>query len=112
MRLAEVLSLAAPGAAGLAGDIEIGGIAVDSRTVRRGDLFVALRGTNADGHDFLPAAARAGAAAALVERETPPSSLAVVPVPSTVAALPKVALAFHGDPSARLRVTGVTGTNG
>jgi UDP-N-acetylmuramoyl-L-alanyl-D-glutamate--2,6-diaminopimelate ligase len=112
VRLADVLSLAAPGAAGIAGDIEIGGIAVDSRSVRRGDLFVALRGTSADGHDFLPAAARAGAAAALVERELPPSPLAVVLVPSTAAALPKVALTFHGDPSARLRVTGVTGTNG
>jgi UDP-N-acetylmuramoyl-L-alanyl-D-glutamate--2,6-diaminopimelate ligase len=112
VKLAGVLSLAAPGAAGPAGDIEIGGIAVDSRDVRPGDLFVALRGTKADGHDFLGAAARAGAAAALVERDAPPLPIPVVRVPSTGAALPKVAVALHGDPSARLRVTGVTGTNG
>lgn len=112
MRLSGILSSAAPGASGPAGDIEIGGIAVDSREVRPGDLFVALRGTQADGHDFLQNAARAGAAAALVERDVPLPPLPVIRVPSTVAALAKVALALYGDPSSRMRVTGVTGTNG
>ena len=54
------------------GSIEIGGLAVDSRKVRRGDLFVALKGERADGHAFLAQAGRAGAAAALVERGASP----------------------------------------
>jgi len=112
VRLAGLLSATAPGASGPLGGIEIGGIAVDSRETRPGDLFVALPGTRADGHDFLSAAARAGAAAALVERDVPSPPLPVVRVPSTAAALPRVAVAFYGDPSAKLRVTGVTGTNG
>ena len=85
---------------------------MDSRAVRPGDLFVALSGTRADGHDFLEAAARAGAAAALVERDVPSAPLPSFRVPSTFEALRKAAVAFHGDPSARLRVTGITGTNG
>jgi UDP-N-acetylmuramoyl-L-alanyl-D-glutamate--2,6-diaminopimelate ligase len=94
------------------GNIEIGGIAVDSRKVRQGDLFVALRGERTDGHEFLPQAARAGAAAALVEREIPSLPLPAVRVPSTAAALPAAAARFYGDPTAKLAVVGVTGTNG
>ena len=112
MRLSGLLSAVSPGASGPLGGIEIGGIAVDSREVRPGDLFVALPGIRADGHAFLSAAAQAGAAAALVDREVPSPPLPVVRVPSTASALPKVAVAFYGDPSAKLRVTGVTGTNG
>ncbi len=99
-------------AAGALGEIEIKGIRVDSRAVRPGDLFVALTGTRADGHDFLDAAARGGAAAALVERDLPSPPLPVVRVPSTAEALWKAAVAFHGDPSGALRVAGITGTNG
>ena len=97
---------------GVLGDLAIGGISVDSRTVRRGDLFVALRGARTDGHDFLAAAARSGAAAALVEKEAASPPLPCVRVPSTTSALPAVAAAFHGDPSSTLAVVGVTGTNG
>ncbi|OIP32808.1 MAG: UDP-N-acetylmuramoyl-L-alanyl-D-glutamate--2,6-diaminopimelate ligase [Deltaproteobacteria bacterium CG2_30_66_27] len=112
MRLAELLAGIVPGPVGPPGEIEIEGISVDSRSVRPGDLFVAVSGGSADGHAYLADAARAGAVAALVERELPSPSLPVVRVPSTAAALPGVAVAFHGDPSAKLRVTGVTGTNG
>jgi len=111
MTLAEVLKdVAGPGTA--RGGLPVGGIAVDSRKVRAGDLFVALRGEKADGHDYLAAAARAGAAAALVERDVPAPPLPCVRVPSTAAALARTAANFHGDPSARLTVVGVTGTNG
>jgi UDP-N-acetylmuramoyl-L-alanyl-D-glutamate--2,6-diaminopimelate ligase len=92
--------------------IDIGGISIDSRKARKADLFVALRGERADGHAFLAQAERAGAAAALVEREISTPPLPTVRVASTDAALPKVAANFHGDPSARLAVVGVTGTNG
>lgn len=112
MRLARLLAGTVPVPAGSLGEIGIDGISVDSRSVRPGDLFVAVPGTVSDGHDFLSAAARAGAAAALVERDVPSPPLPVVRVPSTAAALSRVAVAFHGDPSAKMRVTGVTGTNG
>lgn len=94
------------------GTLSIGGIAVDSRKVRPGDLFVALRGGRADGHDHLGQAARAGAAAAVVERRLPDPPLPLIVVASTTEALPRIAARFHGDPSARLAVVGVTGTNG
>lgn len=112
MRLADLLAGVVPAPAGGLAEIAIGGIGVDSRSLRRGDLFVALPGAHADGHAYLADAARAGAAAALVERDISSPPLPVVRVPSTAAALPGVAVAFHGDPSAKLRVTGVTGTNG
>lgn len=112
MKLAELLAGIVSVPAGPLGEIGIGGISVDSRSVRPGDLFVAVPGARADGHAYLAEAARRGAAAALVERELPSPPLPVVRVPSTTAVLPGVAVAFHGDPSAKLRVTGVTGTNG
>ncbi|MEW6720475.1 MAG: UDP-N-acetylmuramoyl-L-alanyl-D-glutamate--2,6-diaminopimelate ligase [Thermodesulfobacteriota bacterium] len=112
MRLADLLPAGIPAVPASQGGIEIGGIRVDSRDVRPGDLFVALPGSRTDGHDFLEAAARAGAAAALVERDLPSPPLPVVRVPSTAEALWRTAVAFYGDPSARMRVAGITGTNG
>ena len=94
------------------GEIEIGGISIDSRKVRKADLFVALRGERDDGHEFVAQAARGGAAAALVEREIPSLPIPTVRVASTADALPVIAANFHGDPTARLAVVGVTGTNG
>jgi UDP-N-acetylmuramoyl-L-alanyl-D-glutamate--2,6-diaminopimelate ligase len=94
------------------GTIDVGGISIDSRKVRKADLFVAIRGERSDGHEFLGQAARAGAAAALIEREIPSPPLPTVRVASTSAALPKAAANFYGDPSARIAVAGVTGTNG
>src|SRR3972149_4845961 len=91
------------------GSIEIGGLAVDSRKVRKGDLFVALKGGLADGHEFLAQAASAGAAAAGVEREVASPPLPAVRVPSTAEALPMAAASFHGDPTSKLSVVGITG---
>ena len=78
MRLAELLAGIAPVPAGALAEIVIGGISVDSRSVRPGDLFVAVPGLRADGHEYLADAARAGAVAALVERELPSPPLPVV----------------------------------
>ena len=111
MRLANVLAGITP-VEGPLGSLEIGGISIDSRKTRPGDLFVAIRGERSDGHGFLAAAARAGAATALVEREVPPPPLPCVRVASTSAILPAVAVRFFGDPSSALAVIGVTGTNG
>ncbi len=112
MRLADLLPAETPGAGGPLGSIEIGGIQLDSRAVSRGDLFIAVKGGRVDGHDYLEAAARAGAAAALVERNCPSPPLPVLRVPSTAKAVPRAAVALYGDPSSKLQVTGITGTNG
>lgn len=111
MLLSDLLKgIAEPGAD--VGRLEVRGVRCDSRLVRPGDLFVAIAGGSADGHDFLDAAAGRGAVAALVERPVPASPLPAVVVPSTFEALARAAAAFHGDPSSRMKVVGVTGTNG
>jgi len=90
---------------------EVSGVAYDSRTVEAGDLFVAIEGYDADGHDFIDEAAEAGAAAAVVRRmiESPLPQI-VVPDPRLV--LGRLAAAVHGYPGERLYTVGVTGTNG
>ncbi len=96
---------------GPAADAAVQGICTDSRRVRPGDLFVALKGQKQDGHDHAEAVVRAGAAAVLAERPLPlPVPVAVVP--STLEALSPVAARFYGHPSRALNVVGVTGTNG
>ncbi|MBV9120934.1 MAG: UDP-N-acetylmuramyl peptide synthase, partial [Chloroflexi bacterium] len=99
--------------------IEIAGLAYDSRLVEPGWLFVAMPrvplekapGDHRDGHDFVRAAAEKGAAAALVEHRVQADVPQVV-VPSTRVALADVAAAFYGHPGRRLRLLGVTGTDG
>ncbi|HLW46440.1 MAG TPA: UDP-N-acetylmuramoyl-L-alanyl-D-glutamate--2,6-diaminopimelate ligase [bacterium] len=109
-----VTELAAPLHAQVVGpaDREFGGLAHDSRTVRPGDLFAAIRGFNQDGHRHAPEAVRRGAAVLLVDH--PLSGLAATQliVPDTRAAFAAAAAAFYGHPSHALRLCGVTGTNG
>jgi UDP-N-acetylmuramoyl-L-alanyl-D-glutamate--2,6-diaminopimelate ligase len=83
----------------------------DSRSITSGALFVAVKGERVDGHDYLDAAVARRASAVVVEQ------LKDVPVPIAVVKNSRRALGllgahFHGDPSARLRVIGITGTNG
>jgi UDP-N-acetylmuramyl-tripeptide synthetase len=88
-------------------------VVVDSREVRPGSLFVAMSGALADGHDYLGAAARAGASAALVERgRAVPDGLPFAAVDDPRAVLGAVASAYYGRPSHSFDVVGVTGTNG
>ncbi len=95
------------------GTAEVARVVHDSRQVRAGDLFVALPGTKVDGHRFVQAALDAGAVAAVVEREPAlPGDPALVVVPDARAALGLAAHALAGDPSRKLRVVGITGTNG
>lgn len=91
--------------------VPITGLAVDSRTVKKGDLFVALAGARTDGHAHIPAALAAGAAAVLAERPAG-ASVPVVVVPSTGGLLSAVSARFYGRPSQHLDIIGVTGTNG
>src|SRR5829696_2107208 len=93
------------------GDVEITGLAYDNRRVEPGTLFFAVPGFTRDGHDFAPDAVARGASALVVER---PLGLGVpeVVVPSVRAAMAPAASRLYGDPTARLGVVGVTGTNG
>lgn len=114
MTLSDLLKNAGP--ARIVGDAgaEITGVQIDSRRVKPGDLFVAMRGTQADGHAFIPKAVAQGAAAVLCEElpaEAAPG-VAYAVVPSTEDAVGPVATLFYGDTSRRLRLVGVTGTNG
>jgi UDP-N-acetylmuramoyl-L-alanyl-D-glutamate--2,6-diaminopimelate ligase len=108
MRLDELI---ATGEAGQATAVEITSLAYDSREVRPDGLFFCVKGFQSDGHDFAAQAVQNGAAALVAER---PLGLGVpeVIVPSVRAAMGPIAARFFGDPSAELRVVGVTGTNG
>lgn len=94
------------------GDPEVSGVVCDSRAAGPGALFAAVRGVRSDGHDYLEAAARAGATACLVEDERPAFGLVRVLVPDVEAALGRAASAFWDHPSRRLTLVGITGTNG
>ncbi len=90
---------------------EPSGISDDSRTVERGDLFIAVRGSTSDGHDFLEAAAQRGASAAIVEEPARTSLPALVVREGRRAAAIAAATAYR-EPAADLTLVGVTGTNG
>lgn len=91
--------------------VPISDVTHDSRQVGPGVLFVAVRGFTSDGHDFVTSAVAGGAAALCVEQRQG-SALPQLIVPDGRAALPILAATVHHHPSRRLRVVGVTGTNG
>jgi UDP-N-acetylmuramoyl-L-alanyl-D-glutamate--2,6-diaminopimelate ligase len=99
------------GAAGEGGAVEITGLAYDSRTVEPGALFFCVEGQHSDGHDYASQAVHNGAVALVVER-TLGLGVPEVLVRSARSAMGPLAARFNGDPSAGLRVVGVTGTNG
>ncbi|HEX2756715.1 MAG TPA: UDP-N-acetylmuramoyl-L-alanyl-D-glutamate--2,6-diaminopimelate ligase [Candidatus Limnocylindrales bacterium] len=94
------------------GEILVEDITDDSRAVRPGSLFVAVPGLHVDGHVFVASAAAAGAAAAIVERPLPDVALPQLVVERAAAALAESAAWWFGDPSRRLGVVGITGTDG
>src|SRR5579862_7319380 len=116
------LAAVVPGACLLAAPVgpgpEITGLAYDSRRVQPGDLFFCIRGLKADGLQFLPDAVARGAVAAVVDEaldsDQRPSALPVpaLMVPDARAAMAPISAAFYGYPSRRLKLVGVTGTNG
>ncbi len=93
---------------------KVDGITNNSSEVRPGYLFVAVRGLGADGHDFISEAVNNGAVAVIGERKgiAPGGSVPYVQVESSRKALAELAEAFHGFPSKRLKLVGITGTNG
>lgn len=95
-------------------ETEISGVAIDSRKVTKGGLFVAMKGTQVDGHKFIPKAIELGAAAILCENlpDNLEEGVAYVVVPDTEDIVGEVATRFYGNPSEKLKLVGVTGTNG
>jgi UDP-N-acetylmuramoyl-L-alanyl-D-glutamate--2,6-diaminopimelate ligase len=103
--------LAAPQFLG-AGNLRVVSCSVDSRRCRPGDLFVALIGRGHDGHDFAADAVARGASALLVQRPLPGIKVPQCVVANTRKALGILCQALVGNPSRRVKVTGITGTNG
>ena len=95
-------------------DKDICGINIDSRKIAAGHLFVAMKGTQVDGHIFIGKAEELGAVAVLCEDmpEVKKEGVTYVRVESTEDAVGKVATLFYGNPSTKLKLVGVTGTNG
>lgn len=93
-------------------DVGVTGVAYRSDAVVRGDLFVCVPGFAFDGHDFAADAVRRGAAALVVERPVEGVEVPQFLVVDTRRALAHVSAVFFGEPSKRLRVVGITGTNG
>lgn len=90
----------------------IKGIAHDSRKVVPGALFVCLTGNRVDGHDYIEQARQAGATAILVEKDVAVEDMTVIKVPDTKVAMRKITPFFYDYPGLKLRIIGVTGTNG
>lgn len=97
--------------------VKINGVHIDSRKVTKGDLFIAMRGTQSDGHAFIPKAIEAGASAIVCEEipaelEGKDLETTFICVPNTEMIAGKVATCFYGNPTSKLKLVGVTGTNG
>ena len=95
-------------------DKEITGVNIDSRQIGQGQVFVAVKGTQVDGHRFIPKAIEQGATVVVCE-DMPTEvmdSVTYVRVENTEAAVGPIATAFYGHPTTRLKLVGVTGTNG
>lgn len=98
------------------GDVEkeICGVNIDSRRIESGHLFIALKGTVTDGHKYIDKALELGAIAILLEvmPEEQKEGITYIKVASTEEAVGEVATQFYGRPSEKLKLVGVTGTNG
>ena len=114
MKLSELLKNVKPIAVHGDIDIDIKGVNIDSRKIENGHLFIAMKGTQVDGHKFINKAIALGATAILLEDmpETLEDKVTYVQVKSTEEDAGKVATLFYGDPSKKLKLVGVTGTNG
>ena len=95
-------------------EVDITGVNIDSRRIEPGHLFVAIAGTQTDGHKYIPKAIELGAKAILCEQipEDRAEGVTYVQVNSTEDSVGEVATQFYGDPSRKLTLVGVTGTNG
>lgn len=104
MKLSQLIS-------GVEADIEIKGIAFDSRKVEDGFLFVAINGESVDGHNYAKKAEQNGAAAIVAQKQTD-STLPHIIVPDSREAMSRIASEWFGHPEKKMRFIGITGTNG
>ena len=114
-KLSELLNIAGIKGMPDGGDPEIFGVQSDSRQVKQGALFVAVKGTTVDGHDYIEKAIEHGAVAIVCEHlpfTVHHSSLTIIKVPDSADALGRLASAWYDEPSRQMTVVGVTGTNG
>ena len=95
-------------------DIEICGIQIDSRKIEAGHLYIAVCGTQADGHQYIGKAIAQGATAVVCQQlpEDLPAGVTFIRIEDTEDATGKIATQFYGNPSTQLKLVGVTGTNG
>ncbi len=95
-------------------DINITGIEHDSRKIQKGNLFVAIKGFTVDGHDFIQEAIDNGAICILVQRDIQieDEGVTIIKVEDTILALARLSSIFYGEPSKKLNLIGITGTNG
>ena len=91
-------------------DAEIASLCTDSRVAGKGDLFFCLRGTHVDSHRFIDEACKKGASAVVSEQETEAPSQLIVP--DGRVAMARISAAFYGHPERKMKIVGVTGTNG
>jgi len=93
-------------------DVDVTHIAYDSRKVGPGGMFVCVSGLHSDGHKFVREAISSGAVAVVVDRSVQVEGAARIQVPDSRKALALIACSFYGHPSRRLKIAGITGTNG
>ena len=114
MKLQELLNDIKP--IQIIGDVEkeVTGVNIDSRKIEKGHLFIAMKGTQTDGHAYIAKAIELGATAILLEDmpQQYTEGITYIQVESTEDSVGKVATAFYGNPSHHLILVGVTGTNG
>ena len=95
-------------------EVEVHGVNIDSRIVQHGDMFIAVKGTQTDGHRYIASAEEKGAVAIVCETipEKQNPEVAYIVVPDAQAVTGKLATTFYRNPSTSLKLVGVTGTNG
>src|SRR5258706_13872377 len=93
-------------------DVEIDGVAIDSRAIKPGYLFVAMQGGSEDGHDYIQKAIDNGASAVVGDRDISGLSVPYIRLTNSRQALTYLAAAFYHWPARKLTVIGVTGTDG
>jgi UDP-N-acetylmuramoyl-L-alanyl-D-glutamate--2,6-diaminopimelate ligase len=95
-------------------EVDVLGVNIDSRLVKEGDMFIAMKGTQTDGHQYIAAAEEKGAVAILCEEmpEKLNPSIAYIKVADAQAVTGVISTAFYGKPSLKMRLVGITGTNG
>ena len=95
-------------------DKEITNIQIDSRKIKEGGLFIAIKGTQADGHAYIEKAIQLGATAIVCEvmPEQTSEHITYIQVKNSEAIVGEIATTFYGNPTSKLKLVGVTGTNG